>query len=474
LSWESTLTDNVNLSADRKSDWVNQLTPTLQINEAGARTRLSGNISVPMLVYVRTGGNDQAFAQANLVGTVEAIDKFLFIDASANVGQQFASPFGAQPSSLSTATQNRYTAQTYAVSPYIKGELRGNVAYELRDTNTWTNATGLSSTLTGRSYQNELAGHLIHPPAPAGWSLDYDRTQVRFKDVAESERTEIERARFSYRVDPSVEIGAGVGYEDNHFFQTQDSGVTYSVAAHWRPNDRTNLSALWEHRFFGSAYDVLFDHTTRLSTWSIHASRNISNYPQQLATLPAGQDVSGLLNALFSNRFQDPAQRQAIVDQLIRDRGLPNVLAGPVPLLAQQITLLESASATMGLLGARNTVFFTVFRTRNEPIEAIDEALNSLLSNLNVNNTQVGANVIWTHQLAPTLNLATSAQWSRVTDNANLGAVTRMYLLRTVLSRQLSSLTSVYAGARYENSRSNTFDGFREAAVFVGVNYIFH
>jgi uncharacterized protein (PEP-CTERM system associated) len=475
ISWESTLTDNVNLSSDRTSDWVNQFTPGLRFTEVGAHTQLNGSVSVPMLVYARTSENNQVFAQANVTGTLEAIDKFLFVDAVANVSQQFANPFGARPGTLANATQNRYTAQTYAISPYIKGAMPDNVSYELRDTNTWTDANAVATVVTGRSYQNEIVGHVRRQATPGGWSLEYDRSDLRFVDSDESQVTEIERARGLYRPDPSVELSGGVGYEDNRFFQTRASGATYAAGIHWRPNDRTNLNANWEHRFFGSSYDASFDHTTRLSTWSIHASRGITNYPQQLGTLPPGADISGLLNALFSNRFQDPIQRQTLVDQLIRDRGLPSVLSGPVPLLTQQVTLVEAETATMGLLGARNSVFFTVFRSRSQPVESLENGpLSALLSDISIDNTQVGANVVWTHQLTSNMTLGTSLDWSRVTDNARADAVTRVYSVRTVLSQSLTALTSVYGGARYQNSRSNISEGFRETAVFVGLTHTFH
>ena len=54
-----TLTDNVNLTpTDRKSDFVTQLTPALKFSEQSARTRLRGTIEAPILLYARTGGEN--------------------------------------------------------------------------------------------------------------------------------------------------------------------------------------------------------------------------------------------------------------------------------------------------------------------------------------------------------------------------------------------------------------------------------
>jgi uncharacterized protein (PEP-CTERM system associated) len=155
---------------------------------------------------------------------------------------------------------------------------------------------------------------------------------------------------------------------------------------------------------------------------------------------------------------------------LIRDRGLPALLSGAVPLLAQQVTLTESANATAGILGARNSILFTVFRSRNEPLPG--EELAGLLSDQN-NNTQIGASAAWTHQLKQNLALATTFDWSRTSANVQSGESTRLYSLRAFLSTSLSALTSVYGGVRYQDSRSDIGESFREAALFVGLIHMF-
>ena len=65
----------------------------------------------------------------------------------------------------------------------------------------------------------------------------------------------------------------------------------------------------------------------RFRCGTLRISRNITSYPQQLANLPAGGDVSALLNRLFLTTIPDPTQRQQAIDQFIRDRGLPAVLS---------------------------------------------------------------------------------------------------------------------------------------------------
>ena len=474
FTFESTLTDNVNLSPndEKKADWVNQFTPALRFSWQGARSRLAGNVSLPILLYARTSENNYVAPTVDIAGNAELIEKFLFIDASANVSQQYQTPFGAVPNNLANATNNRYTAQSYTISPYLRGLLANNLDYEIRDSNIWSVGNGVGST-SGDAYDNFFTSHITRQPTPLGWSLSYDRTALQFQNQP-SERLQIARANALYRADPALELSATVGYENNELQLTTESGVTYGVGGTWHPTDRTNVDAKWEHRFFGASYNVLFDHRTPLSVWSLRASRDITNYPQQLAALPGGVDVAGFLNSLLLSKVPDPTQRQSLVDQIIHARGLPATLTAPVTLLTRQVTLVEQATATFGILGARNSILFNVYHSRQEPVEGAElSEINGILVSLN-NNTQNGVGIVWSHQLAGNMTLATSADWSHSVDNVEPHVSTRLGTLRTLLSTALSPYMTVYASARLQDSRSNAFGSYREMAVIVGASYIFH
>jgi uncharacterized protein (PEP-CTERM system associated) len=470
---EVTFTNNVNLAPPgaRIADWVTQLTPSIAFDEAGAHSRLTGTVSVPVLLYARTSENNYVAPEAHVKGTLEAIDRFFFIDAAVNVSQQYQNPFGPQPATLVNATQNRYTAQAYTVSPYIKGEARDGVDYELRQTNIWSDAN-LVTLATSRSYTNEVSGHVARKPAPAGWSLEFDRSDVKFENEA-SEVTEISRLRGRYQAAPTVELAAIGGYEDNRFFTTRERGATYGVAVQWIPSNRTRADAIWEHRFFGSSYRALLDHRTPLSVWSIQASREITSYPQQLANFPVGGEVNVLLNSLFASRVQDPLQRQTFVNNFIRQRGLPLQLAGPLDLFTQQITLVEAQAAMFGLIGARNSVFLSIYHNRSEPVESAANAGVTPLLDFLTHATQVGTSAVWNHRLTSNSNLQTTLSWSRTTEIETGNGVTNQYGLQTQLSRPLSDLTSVHVGARFQHVRSNISNDYSEFAVFAGINHTY-
>jgi uncharacterized protein (PEP-CTERM system associated) len=237
------------------------------------------------------------------------------------------------------------------------------------------------------------------------------------------------------------------------------------------------LDATWEHRFFGASYLFNFTHRTPLTVWTLNASRDITSYPQQLATLPAGFDVPSLLNQLFFSSIPDPAQRQTFIDQFIRNRGLPAVLSSPVNLFSDQITLVQQVTASAGLIGARNSIFLSVFHSRQQPVSATNSDLSGLIAAQN-NNTQNGASVVWTHALSPSMLFSLAGTASRgVSDvvQTEMGgsATSKQGAITANLSTPLSTNTSATAGLRYQVFRSDLSSNYTETAAFVGVNHTF-
>ena len=473
ISLTETLTNNVNLSAssDRQGDLISQLTPTLKFSEIGARSKLDGTIALPIVLYARTGSeNNNVYPTANVLGTVAAVERLLFIEGFVSVSQPFLSPFGAQPSGLTSATDNRYTQSTYRVSPYIKGESPGSVEFELRNNSSWTNLNGAPIN-TSNSYTSEWLGKVQGPAAPLRWFGDFDFVDVNFQNQA-PQRTNLARGGLRYLVSPQFRVQLAAGYEDNHYPFSDFRGAIYGGGIEWRPTERTSVSANVEHRFFGTSYLLSIAHRTPLSVWSVAASRNITTYPQQLGTLTPGANVQGLLDQLLSSRIPDPAQRQQAVQDLIQQTGLPSTVSGPVNVYSEEILLAENFNATAGLTGARNDLFLNVFRLRNEPITASGTALPSLLD-ANNNNTQLGANLTWTHRLTPMAALNLTAFVSRTTANAPLTGRTNQGGALLQLSSPLSAHTTATAGIRFQKLNSDIVQSYTEAAVLAGLTYSF-
>jgi uncharacterized protein (PEP-CTERM system associated) len=178
------------------------------------------------------------------------------------------------------------------------------------------------------------------------------------------------------------------------------------------------------------------------------------------------------LNQVFQATIPDPAQRQQTVDQFISDRGLPPTLTGPLNLYSQQVLLQESQSATVGLLGARNTVLLTIFNVDTQPIVASGNPLPPALAGA-TNNRQTGASLLWSHKLSPSLVMDATIERFRTVANDQLGAKSNQTAARLVLSSPLSAKTTLFAGARYQTFSSNVAFAYNETAAFVGFTHTF-
>lgn len=474
ISLQETVTNNVNLDPTdtRISDWVTQITPALTFSEKGDRTTLSGSVSVPILFYARTGSeNNSVYPSGNLFGDVNFFERRFHIEGSVNVSQEFFSAFGAQPQDFTNATNNRYRATTYQVSPYYLGAIGNDVEYELRNNNTWANLDGAPID-TNNSFTTEfLAKAGTIGDRMVGWSASYDYTNVKFNNQDSRIVTQLGRVSPFYSVTPQFRVDASVGYESNDYLLTSSSGVIYGVGFRWRPTERTNVTGNWEHRFFGASYNFAFDHRTPLTVWNVQVSRNISTYPQQIASLAAGSNVSSSLNQLFLSSIPDPIARQTAVDNLIQQRGLPSTLTSPVSLYTEQITLVQQQSATVGLLGARNSIFFNVFNVLSEPITASGNVLPPSLFSANA-NTQTGGSIVWTNRLTQAVNLTATFTVLRTVANPPLEFRTNQGYAQVSLSTPITARTTGFVGARYQSLSSDIAStDYNEAAAFIGFNY---
>ena len=485
-----TYTSNANYSERSlaEGDFVTSISGVLNIRGEGARLKLNGSIAGTGTFYVGQSQNNSFAPQVSLAGTLEAIEKFAYVEARASVSQTFLSPFGAQPANLANATQNRYTQQTYSVSPYIQGVLgSSNVSYSLRDDNYWTVASsfGNSSANVPNTYSNNLVGSMSSPVNPWGWTLEYSRFYYDngIKDVADvgqgATTTQIVRLILPYQIDPQLQISARVGYEKDQFPLRTTQDTIYGAGLQWSPTSRTQVGGFWEERFFGSSYSANINHRLPNAALSASFSRGLTSYPQLALAIPAGATVTQFLDAAFTSRIPDPAERAVAIEQFLIRTGLPPTLASPVNFYAATLTLQQSATVSLVLIGALNSVTFSLFNTTSEAISAAGNVLPPALQ-FGQNNTQTGGGISFSHQLSGFTNLGASATYSTTTVNASTGPLANARSnngnASLSLGTQFGPKTSGSAGVSYSQSRftGGTDLGTSSALnVFASVNHTF-
>ena len=320
------------------------------------------------------------------------------------------------------------------------------------------------------------------PTKPLGWTLEYNRTYYDngLAGIAGGNTftTQVARAILPYQFDPQADIAPRLGYEDNEFPLSSSKGVVYGIGGHWAPSDRTHLSGYWEHRFFGSSYSLQFTHRLPNSAINASFSRGISSYPQQSLLIPAGASVSNFLDAAFSTRIPDPAERAVAVAQFLAQTGLPASLTSPVSVYSPTITLQENATVSLVLIGTRNSMTFTIFHVKSEAISGTGSALPPALQ-FGQDYTQTGGGIAFSHRLSGYSNLAASASYNKAVNNAetqlNGERTTNLYAAIGVDSK-LGPRTTCTAGVTYSRTEfpdRASASNLSSTNAYVGISHTF-
>jgi len=472
VSTQVTATDNSGFESrsQRDSDVLLGVTPRIGFRGEGARLRVGGSVALGGVHYVDGTQDSRFLPTADLIATLEAIERRLFLEAAVNVAQTRENPFAPRPEGASTF--NRLETRQGRFSPYLQGNLANDVRYRVRSDNAWT-ATSGGTTADGDSYVGRHVVELERAPRPFGWGVQAERTDSRFDNAAQRRLTEdVARVRLDYAVTPQIAVGVRAGYEQNNFvLDGRGDGSIYGANVTWRPTERTDLSGFVEDRFFGSGWRLSFSHRMPRLAWNALLSRDLGSAPQSLFTLPATDDVVGLLDAAFTTRFPDPVERARIVQDLIARQGLPSALGAPLAIYAQRISLINSRSASVVLLGVRNSLGLTGFYRRTEDLsDTVFSAIGSALTN----NTQRGAALTFSHQLSTLTSLNATTAWTRTRELGQTDPEQAdQYTLRLQALRQLAPKTSAFIGARHQIFNSNRRDDARETAVFAGLTHRF-
>ena len=473
VSSEVTRTTNADFGGTNSgADTIVDLRPHVRLHVDGARIKLSGAAAVSAIGYVDRTQPSRLEPDIDLVANVVAVERLVFVDASARAFQTSVNPFGARPD-VGTTSENSLTTAVYRLAPRIEGTTPGGgIRYRAESDNSWTHEFGATTDVTGTGAAGYFGRHTLtvaRDPHPLGWQLEGQHAETRYQDTSQSPlKIDLLRATVDYLFWEELTLGLRVGRENNNFaFAGEDtSGKVYGVQGRWVPSPRTDFNGYLEHRFFGSSWEIAFKHHTPHLAWNLTLSRLLESTPQSLLDLPPSENVVGLLDSLLTSRFPDPVERARVVNDLIARSGLPASTLQPIILRTERLSVVQLASASLTLLGVRNALTFTIYRTRTEDLASgAPLALNDPAAN----NSQQGAQVELNHRLTPTTDLTASADWSRITaldavgDDRTIQRGVRLKVGRLVVPK-----TTVYAGARFRNLSSNTVPNAKEAAVFVG------
>jgi uncharacterized protein (PEP-CTERM system associated) len=476
ITLRETYTDNAFIgSGTPRSDWVTQVTPGIRIDGRGPR--LTANLSYfPSAVfYARNSEGNDVINNLDAFGRLEAVEKFFFVEAGANISQSFISPFAPQPGDIAIASQNRIETRTLTFSPYIRHEGR-DLEYELRSRNTWTNS---DSTGLGKFRTEQWTGRVGSPVRRFGWSLEFDNSDISHYDGfidRPEDKSRLYRARLYYQPNPELRLFVSAGSEENNYVlqQMQRSDI-YGAGLGWKPSARTSLDLEYEERFFGPSRLARFAHRTRLTAWSVGYSRNTSTYQQEVLRLPPG-NATAMLDSIFAARISDPDERRAAVEQFMTTSGTPAFLANSLAFYTQRVYLREGVDASFALVGKRNSITFTAFAAESTdlPADALGLPSDALLLARRIKQRGYGAYA--QHRLTPLTSIGASATRTYSREDQPVETDSRNDNYNLALTHTVSPKTTTFAGVavtRFDSEESGFIPNQDATSVFVGLNHRF-
>jgi uncharacterized protein (PEP-CTERM system associated) len=476
IDLRGTYSDNVFVESETpRSDFVTQVTPGIRVD--GRSPRLAAHLSYApsALFYSRnTEANDVANfldAAANL----EAVERFFFLEGSANVSQGFITPAAAQPTELVTITQNRVETRTASVSPYVRREGR-DLEYELRNRNTWTNS---DRDELGKFRTRQWTGHVAGPVRRFGWSLEFDDITITHDDATVNrpeDKSTLYRGRLHWQAAPALRLSVSGGSEENNYILQQEQRTDiYGAALAWRPSPRTSADLEYEHRFFGPYKLARFTHRTRLTAWNLTYSRNTSTYQEEILRLSPG-NTTALLDEAFAGRVPDPAQRAAAVEQFQRATGTPASLTNSLAFYTQRVYVREFVEASFAIIGVRNSITFTAFAADNSEIsaDALGALPDALLFATRIKHHGFGAHA--DHRLTPLTSISANATRINSKQEEPADFATRDDYVNLRLTYTASRKTYFYAGvslSRFHTDNPAFSPNWDANSVFAGLNHRF-
>lgn len=468
-----TWTDNIALEARgfEHSDWVSEVSPGIAISANSARLRGSLDYTLTGLFYARDSKRNDTQNALNAFGTIEAIEKFFFVEARAQISQQVVSAFGAQPASNVSDTQNRAETRVFSLAPYIKGRLESWASYELRVDESRTRAKGdqLSDgdlrTWTGKL---ESATSL----AQFSWLLDFKDERYDVKDGLDTE-TRFARATVFYRFDPQLRLFVRGGRESNNFFLEDRSETIHGFGFDWNPSERTHVGVESDKRFFGRGYRYSFQHRTPLSAWNVVLSKESTNTIDRLRQGSESTPFQRLFQ-LLATEIPDPVQRTQQVRQQLLAAGIPADAAAQAGFLSNQVFLDKRIEASVALIGARNTVTLGAFRSERKPVNQLAQSGDDFARASVVK--ELGSSMNWSRKLTPISSLVAGLTWSRNTGaTESTDAETDQRALSVEFNTLFGSRTTGSLGfrhVRFDSTGTSTND-YRENAVYATVGHRF-
>lgn len=413
-------TDNFWLesNAQKRSNVISELTPSLALTGTGQRLTLNGTAQWRNFDYrddKLRNTLDHSFEYA-LAGRGTLADEFLYVDASATRTPRNISAFGPRVDDVPYLDANRTRIETWRISPYLERRFGQDASLTVRyarDRVSGSDVAGYAATSGDSVSANLVSGSAF---SKLGWSLAHVRQQLEDSINGETS-TQTTVGNLRYALTARLALTASAGYDRYDFDRLggDTAGRNWSLGVDWTPSLRTRVNAALGRHFYGQTGKFSLVHRSRRTVWNLGYDDIVTTSREQFL-LPAAIDTAAMLDQLFSTTIIDPAARRQAVDAYIRINGLPPSLADNVNFLSNRYFRQKGFHGSMAFKLPRTSGVVSLYD--NDRIALSNQQSDSTLlgsqrRGLNDNIRQRGANASVNYRLNPRTSAVASASWSR-------------------------------------------------------------
>jgi uncharacterized protein (PEP-CTERM system associated) len=283
------------------------------------------------------------------------------------------------------------------------------------------------------------------------------------------------RALLSYKLLADFRLSGSGGWESNNY-QSRDneSQGTYGGGFDWNPTERTQASGFWEHRFFGTGWNVLLNHRFPLSAIRYTDTKDVSLIPNQLTNTGLGT-VYDQYFQIFASLIPDPVNRDTYVRNFLNQAGIAPNAQAINNYLTNRPQVQRNQQLSVVFYGSRNSLTFLAARSNSQPLTRAPNGLNGIVSEAGT-VTQQGYAVSFSHRLTPLtgLNLLASRQKNKGENDLTGRLDTTLTYYQIGIATRLGAKTVGALNARHQDfNGSDLTIPYKENALIASVTMVF-
>lgn len=449
-------------STSPQSGWTTDIAPGLSINGAGARIKGFLDYRRDYLSYYADSRSTRQTNRLQSFVNLEAVENWLYVDASANVVQRNLLIFAPTSSTQTHAGASLGETTTYQVAPYVRGRLLNSAEYLVRLDSIYCRS---DDQILLPTRVNRLVGSLksLATSGVIGWFTDFEGMNAR-NDVLDSRDDTRFRAGVILPVGTRAHLSLSSGRETTDF--ASDSKETLStpgVGFDWSPTSHTRIAALRERRFYGNGHNVLLSHSTPMTAWRYTDVKDIAILPTILSGFNPGS-IYELMSNLLEAGIPDPLERSRAV------RARMDQLGGMAPLIdvtgvqTSRLYVDRLQEASVAILGRRNTVTLVISQ-HTQQLPAFAPSAVDNFSQYDSHIRQRNGSLTWLHSLTPQSDMNLALVRLKTDGLASATTQSTQTIATATVTVRVSPKAAVAVGVRGTRGH-NTFTGsFHESAI---------